>query len=69
MDICVRNTSLNIHDIYAVNFEEHFPVSPGCAGIYLLMLKPLSQIPPGLSEEGLLIPLFRFSSHVSVEQQ
>ena len=30
---------------YAVNFEGHFPVSPG-AWRYMLRLKPLSQIPP-----------------------
>ena len=34
---------------------------PGCAWRYLLRLKPLSQIPLGLSEKG---SLFRFSSHV-----
>ena len=32
-------------NIYDVNFEGHFPVSPGCAWKYLLRLKPLSLIP------------------------
>ena len=73
MYVCVRNAFLNIKsrkfDVYAVNFEGHFPVSPVCGWRYLLRPKPLSQIPPGLSEEGSLISSFRFSRHVSVEQK
>ena len=44
-------------------------MSPECAWRYLLRLKPLSQIPPGLSEEGSLISLLRFSSRVSVDKK